>query len=243
MHLVYGTYEHADNECSITIDRQSVMNEAGQQYALDHTWTINGIIQADDTDEVILAYSLMEIAYSRWYQNLVFYTDDGTRAHSLLNAGSLTGVRIMKPPYYPKGEGAELSTFRSYSIVATCRYPAIGATNPLKSFTEILQMSGGGPRRAVVECVNLPPQEQVLQLYTAYRAVQAGQAVGMYAYPPVQPPIFPGKQVVLDVVPGGAQYGSPKLLNGIYVDWPVSWHYEYISATPLVGLPHRWPAG
>lgn len=243
MFLQYGSYIHAENEVSITIDQQSVVNEAGQQYAVDKTWNIQGIIQAPTQALVIVAYTLLEAAYSRWYQNLTLLTDTGLVAHQLPNAGSLTGVRITKPPSYPKGEGAELSTFRTYSITATARYPAIGATNPLKSFHESLAMSGGGPRRAVVECANVRPQEQVIKAFTAFRAVQSGQAVGMFNYPIVPAPIFPGKEVEPSIPPGNPVPGSPRLLNGIHIDWPVSWHYEYISATPLVGLPNRWPAG
>ncbi len=78
-----------------------------------------------------------------------------------------------------------------------------------------------------------------MALYTAYRATQTGQAVGLYGYPPVPPPLFPGK-----LEEGGRPtLGSPRLRNGVYVDWPVSWSYSFVSATPLVGFPNRWPAG
>lgn len=187
---------------------------------------------------LMVAVRAMESAYSVWYRDLGLY-DGSTVLMSLPNRGSLTGVKIVRPPAIPRGEGAQLTTFLDYTITATADYPAGSGTGLLRSFSETLAFSGGGPRRAVLECVNVPPQEQVLTAYTAYRATQTGQAVGMFAYPPVPAPLFPGK---LEVALQPA-FGSPKLRNGVYTDFPVSWSYSFVSATPLVGFPNRWPSG
>lgn len=243
MYLKYGSYQHADAEVTFTIGRDALENEAGQHYGDRHTWNIEGCLQAADTAAVVTAFRALEAAYSQWYRDLVFYDDSGAATHTLLNSGSTTGVKIIRPPSYTRGDGAELSTYRNYIITATADYPAGTGANLLRSFTETLAFGGGGPERAVVECVNVPPQEQVLKLYTTYRASQRGSAVGMYSYPAIPAPLFPGKERVRSNPPGDPQYGSPKLRNGIYVDWPVSWSYEFISATPLVGFPNRWPSG
>lgn len=243
MYLKYGSYTHADAEVSFTIDSQSLENEAGQQYGYRNTWRIEGCLQADDTTAVVTAFRALETAYSVWYRDLVFYDDSGNITHKLLNAGSLTGVKIVSPPSYPRGEGAELSTFRHYTLMASADYPAGAGLNALRSFSETLAFTGGGPERTVVECANVPPQEQVLKAFTMFRAVQSGSAVGMFQYPVIPPPLFPGKERIRSVPPGNPVHGSPKLRNGRYIDWPVSWSYEFISATPLVGFPNRWPAG
>lgn len=234
----YGSYSHADAECTVAVSQSALENDAGQYYARRVTWTITGRLQADTPAALAAALVALELAYSVWYGDLGLF-DGNTMVMGLLNGGSLTGVKIVQPPSYPSGEGAQLTTFLDYVIVATADYPAGAGQNLLKSFTETLAFSGGGPRLAAVECVNVPPQEQVLALYTAYRATQTGQAVGMYGYPPVPPPLFPGKQEVA----GQPTFSSPRLRNGVYVDWPVSWSYSFVSATPLVGLPNRWPAG
>jgi hypothetical protein len=110
--------------------------------------------------------------------------------------------------------------------------------NPLRSFNETLTFSGGGPRITVVECANVPPQPQVLNLFTAFRATQVGSAVGMFGYPPIPVPIFPA---ALEES-GQPAFTSPSLKGGIYVDYGVSWSYRFISATPMAGLPNQWPA-
>ncbi|AWM35911.1 hypothetical protein GobsT_63560 [Gemmata obscuriglobus] len=234
----YGSYQHDDGECAVAVDQQALENDAGQYYARRVTWTISGQLQADTAAALAVKMVQLERAYAVWYRDLVL-ADGPTVVWQLPNAGSTTGVKIVKPPSYPSGAGAQLTTFVDYSIVATADYPAGGGENLLRSFTETLAFSGGGPRRTVVECANAPPQEQVLALYTAFRATQIGQAVGLTGYPTPPAPLWPGKLEV----DGEPTLGSPRLRNGVYVDWPVSWAYRFVSATPLAGVPNRWPAG
>lgn len=240
MYLRYGNYQTADSEVSVTILREAQVNEAGQPYALRHTWEIEGTIFGDDTAAVVANLLALERAFAVWGLDLALIDSNGTICHSMPSGGSLTGVRITKPPSYPNGDGAELSTFRTYSITATCDYPyGLGqVTNPLKSFTETLSFSGGGPRRIVVECAFGPPQPQIVNQFTAFRATQAGSAVGMYGYPPIPPPIFPAALVEN----GSPSFTGGQLRNGVYVDFGVQWAYRFESPTPLIGLPNQWPA-
>lgn len=238
--LSYGGYVHSENEVSVSVNRTTLKNQTGQPYGEQHAWTIEGRLIGDDTAAVIAAARALVAAYSRHYLDFRFYDSSGNTAYDMKSAGSLTGVIIDEPPSFPEGTGAQLSTFLDYRIVAHCDYGLTPGANPLKAFTETLAFSGGGPRRAVVECANAEPQEQILSLRTAYRCSQSGSAVGLLAYPPIPGPIFPGKE---EVVGGDVQIGSPKYANGLYTDWPVSWSYSFISAVQLVGLPNVWPAG
>jgi len=243
MYLAYGSYQHDSDTNTFTINSSTTEDEAGNPYETTHNWSIEGQIQGTDTADVVTKFRALELAYSVWYRDLVFYTDAGVATHRLLNAGSVSGVRIVSPPSYPRGDGAQLSTFRDYTIVASATYPASTSANAIRSYTESVSFSGGGPERAVIECVNVPPQEQILKAFTTIVARQSGSAVGMFGYPPIPPPLFPGKERIRGAVPGNPQYGSPKLRNGVYVDFPVSWNYEFISGTPLFNFPNRWPVG
>lgn len=239
MYLRYGNYQTADSEVSVTILREAQVNEAGQPYALRHTWDITGTIFGDDTAAVVANLLALERAFAVWGLDLALIDSNGTVCHAMPSGGSLTGVRITRPPSYPKGDGAELSTFRTYAITATCDYPyGIGVTNPLKSFTESLAFSGGGPRRVVVECAIGPPQVQIVNQFTVFRAVQSGSAIGMYGYPPIPQPIFPAALAEA----GQPAFTAPQLRNGVYVDFGVQWSYRFESPIPLVGLPNQWPA-
>lgn len=240
MILRYGSYSTADSECSVTIDRQALLNAAEQPYALRHTWDITGTLFANDTSSLVTALLALERAFATWYLDLALLDSNGNVCHALPSAGSLTGVRILKPPSFPKGDGAELSTFRTYTIQATADYPyGLGqVVNPLKSFTETLTVWGGGPRRTVVECAAGLPQPQILNEFTAFRATQVGSAVGMFGYPPIPDPLFP---LALEEN-GQPSFTGGQLRGGVYVDFGVAWNYRFISATPLVGLPNQWPA-
>lgn len=238
--LRYGAYTHGDDEVELTVQKSALVGPTGQRYGQRITWTIMGRLLADDTAAVIAAKRTLEAAYNADGLDFTF-TDSstGTVAHSMQSAGSLSGVVIDEPPSFPDGTGAQFSTYLDYRIVAHCDYGFVNQ-NPLKAFTETLSFSGGGPRRAVVECTNAPPQEQLLALATPYRCTQAGSAVGLLAYPPIPGPIFPGKE---EVEGGSPSKTSPKYVNGVYTDYQVSWSYSFISATPLIGLPNVWPAG
>lgn len=240
LRLRYGSYTHADNSVTVSMDAQRLENDGGGAYLQRETWTVTGRLHGGDTADVKAKFEELERAYLRWGYDLTLETDAGVVVHRLLDGPSVTGTRVVKPPHYPDGTGAQLSTFRDYAIVVTADYPA-DAGNPLRSFSETVSFSGGGPRRAVVECTNATPQEQVLVAFTAFRATQTGTAVGLLAYPPVPPPLFPGKEEVASVPPGNPQKGSPQHANGRDFNFPISWTYSFVSGVPLIGEPNRWP--
>lgn len=244
IYLKYGGYQHTDDTVTFTIDVSSNETDGGDLYESVHTWSIEGQIQGSDTADVVAKFRALEAAYAVWFQDLVFYDASGAATHRLLNDGSTSGVRIIKPPSYPRGDGAQLSTFRDFSIQAQAVYPASGDQgNVLRSYNETLSFAGGGPERTVVECVNVRPQEQLLKLWTAATVRQAGSAVGLFAYPEIPPPLFPGKERIRSDPPGNPQKGSPQKRGGKYVNYPISWSYEFVSGTPLYGDPNRWPGG
>lgn len=242
MQLSYGNFSHATDTVGFTISATCSDDDAGMPYEVTYNWNLNGEVQGSTTTEVVAACRLLEAAYAVWFQDLIFRDDSGNITHSLLNAGSKTGVRVVGPVGYPSSEGAELSTYRRFSVSLSATYPAIGA-NAIRSYHESLSFSGGGPERAVIECANVVPQEQLIKAFTMQVIRQTGSAVGTFAYPAIPAPCFPGLERIISVPPGNPQYGSPKLRNGIQVDFPVSWSYEFITGRPVFGLPHPWPGG
>ena len=242
MYLVYGNYTHATDSVGYTIGAQCTEDEAGNPYEVTYTWNLQGRIDGDTTTAVVANCRLLEAAYAVWFKDLVFYDSNGVMTHQLRNAGSKTGVRVHGPVSYPQSEGGELSTFRNVAVTLSATYPAIGA-NAIRSYHESLSFSGGGPERAVIECANVPPQEQLIKAYTTTVVRQSGNATGAFAYPVIPAPLFPGKERVISIPAGNPVYGSPKFRNGIYVDFPVQWSYEFISGTPLFAYPNPWPQG
>lgn len=237
MYLKFGDYRHDDHEVTVSIDAQALNNDDGDRYLTAWTWRIAGRKEADTFSALMASLRALETAYQDWDKDVRLHAADGTVVHELTTGNSVSGVRVLSPVHYPVGEGAQASTFRDYAVVVGAEYQDGPGANPLRSFQETLSFAGGGPVRDVVECVDAPAQEQVLRRHSAYRATQSGTAVGLTDYPFFPPPLFPDK---LQFAPQVTR-GSPRLRNGEYTDWPVSWSYTYVSGTPLVGLPNRRP--
>lgn len=237
--LYYGTYAHDDNEAAVTIDKQVSFNDAEQAVTVTQTWNIEGQVHGTTQNLTIAATTLLEIAYSEHYRDLVLYGDDGiTVAHALRNAGSTTGVRITKPPSFPRGKDAELSTFRTYQITAQAEY----YFNPrdlrqLIAFQESVSTRGGGPEFTMIATVLGPAVRQKVRNKSPFFATQQGSAIGRSRYPTPPGPIWPGfllsnPQIVRT---------SPELKGFKYEGYGVQWAYEYGSPEVLPGLPNLWP--
>ena len=123
-YLQAGNYRHDSGEIGVTIWKETTRVN-GIPRTLIHRWNISGRLQKDTTALVIAQINSLVAAYVDGI-DLVLYMDDGTEAHALRSAGSLGGTRILKPPDFPIGQGAELSTFRNYSILVEAEYPALG---------------------------------------------------------------------------------------------------------------------
>jgi hypothetical protein len=84
--------------------------------------------------------------------------------------------------------------------------------------------------------LNTPPQKQKIYTYSTYSATQRGEVVGYRAYPQVPNAIFPNALMKAPVI----ERQSPRRRGNGYEEFPVSYTYEFQSATPLVGKPNVW---
>lgn len=236
MFLRYWSRVSADGECALSITKQAMLTPAGRRYGERHTWVIDGQLQADTPVLIAVAVRNLEATFARDYGDAELLISAGVAMHRLPNAGSTTGVRVVQPPHYPQGTGAEGTTFRNYRVVLEAEY--LTDTPPqMKVFSERLSQDGGLPLYADVVLTEGLPRTHLLATHTPYRYVQSGQAVGFLAYPPVPPPVFGrGPQLRGQRV----EYGSPIPQNGGFTDWAVSWAYEFSSPVPLTGLPFVW---
>ncbi len=143
-------------------------------------------------------------------------------------------------PVFPKGKGAEYSTFRNYTIVLEAERLDAGAT--VVGWHEVLSFQGGGALVAFLEPINGQPQKQLLKQATTYRASQSGEAVGRTSYPAPAVPMWPGSELARparDSLRAAAARGPPG--SPFYTQFKVSWNYRFEDAGPLVGLPTAWP--
>lgn len=239
MQLRYGSYFHAANDATVTIQRTKNLNAAQQSISLRDVWTIRGELHGDTAAALRIQIAALELAYSVDYQDLALIDNDGVVVHALLNVGSTSGVRITQPPSYPEGDGGEFTTYRTYAIQAEAEYAyAPQEGSQLLEFSETVTIIGnGGPRYVWVEKVIGPPTRQIVQAFTTVRATQTGTAVGKFQRPPKPPPIWPE---LLDNESQQLADTSPQRKGSIYEDFRVSWSYSFTNGSPLQGLPHNW---
>jgi hypothetical protein len=241
MYLKYGNYRHADNEVAVTIAKEGLFTQAGMPRGVRERWNLQGRLHAADQAALGAAIAALSAAYSIQGQDLAFYLDTGERSsHAILSAATNGGVRVVSPPSFPEGKGAEYSTFRSYTIALEAEVLDPDAT--VLNWNETVSFTGGGAQFGFFEPIEGLPQKQLLRVCTTYRASQSGEAVGSFHYPAPAPPLWPGAE---HLPQREIRYDLPKRMGppgqATYTQYRVSWSYHFEDAGPLVGLPTSWP--
>jgi hypothetical protein len=241
MYLKYGNYQHPANEASVVITKESVFTETGIVRGLRERWNIQGRLQAADPAALTAAIDALGAAYAIQAQDVGFYFDNGQlTSHYITSSATNGGVRVVVPPSFPEGKGAEYSTFRNYTIALEAEWLDPNAT--LLAWHETIRFTGGGPQFGHLEPINGLPVKQLLKQATAFHATQSGEAVGYLAYPAPPQPIWPQAE---HIDRREIRYELPRRMgqaaSATYTQFKVSWSYFFEDAGPLLGLPTAWP--
>lgn len=246
MRFSYGNFTHRDNEAKLMAfyvrhrlsdrgRRVSVINEMHLQ--IECTLPADGTVYTTATAQAWLAGRISQIinAYANDYGDAKFYHDDGTLTrHSMLNAGSLSGVRVVQRSW-PSGDGAEYATTRTGYVVLRCEYPDV--ESQLYSLSEWVQSIGtGGPRWRMQDLETNRPRRYNLNQFTHQKVIQVGRATGFQGYPlssfgPLYGPQFEHEDVRV-VAPGHPRYAG----NG-FIMYPISWSFRFSLPIPQNSFP------
>ena len=240
MILAYGDYRHALGETAVIISREGVFAPSGEQLAVREHWRIEGALQAATSALLTQAIQALVDAYSQSGLNLTLYLPDGTTpsAHRIVSSQTLGGTRVVRPPSFPQGKGAEYTTYRGYSIEIEAEIPTTNSSSALLFWDEVLTFSGGGPRWTYLATLTGTPILQTLQQATPYRVTQVGRAIGYSSYPTPASPIWPlalhaDESTITRKLPRRAAGGEPAR----DVEYEVTWSYRFDSDCPLSGDP------
>lgn len=241
MYLKYGNYQHAVGEVSVVISKQGLFTETGIARGVRERWDIAGQLHAADPAALTTAINAMAAAYAVQGQDVGFYFEGGQpSSHFIDSSATNGGVRVVVPPSFPQGRGAEYSTFRNFSLAVEAEW--LAADQAVLEWRETLSYSGGGQQFAFLQPISGAPVKQVLRQATTYRATQSGQATGFQSYPAIPDPIWPTaehldqRQVTYSLPDRQGPAGS-----ATYTNYKVSWNYQFESASPLIGIPTTWP--
>jgi hypothetical protein len=172
MFLSYGGYQHDPGECEVQISQSAIRGPLGRMYATKHRWDILGRVHADTTAQVVAAVAALVKAYSVNGRDLVF---NGS-GYGLYSNQTINGTKVVLADF-PKGSGAEFSTFRNYhfAVEAEYTYPGEGL---LVSWHETISCRGtGGPIWGYIETLTGNPIQEKFCDCSILRATQRGSVV------------------------------------------------------------------
>lgn len=234
MQLKYGSYSHDSNAAAIAISKDVVMGEGGIPQSIRERWDVTGEVSGANESAVKTAINALVDAYSVHGKDLALYHSGGTiSAHAMLSSETIWGTKVVKMPSFPKGDGSEYVTSRSFSLAVEGEYPA--GYSSILSFRESLSWQGnGGPIWNYIVPLAGPPIHQVLTESSVVTITQEGYAVGDLAYPSPQWPIWPEQEL-------GAQrrirYEVPSINSR---ERRVSWSYTFLAPAMLSATPHYY---
>lgn len=236
MILKWGTYAHANTECTVLIEVEPQFDERDKRCSMRRRWTIRGELTGATQAALTTAIADLETAYAQDGLDLLLFLSDGTTpsAHGLVSAQSLGGTRVVKGPSFPKGDGADYVTYRAYEIVVEADFPV--TSENLISWTETLSSRGvaGAERWLYLPTLNGPWQRQTVNEQTSTKVIQRGTAVGQFSYPAISPPMWSANEHIdereLDLK-------MPTRKGPHLTLYEVSWAYHFESMTPLTGTP------
>lgn len=230
MQFRYGGHIHEDGEVSLSINSGAALTSGGVPYLNSTRWTLTGmLVGVGDTAEALIADLATKInALVQGYKQTGVDAELIGSAHYIRHSDTLSGIRVIQPPYFPIGINAEHVTYRTYQIGLEADL-VINPGQPLYlAYDERIAFWGGGPERVRTRPILGYPQWQDARQNTDFMASQSGSAVGFNFQPFPPPAYWPNDMVEVN---GRQQYmrgGRPK-------EKAVTWEYLFASSSGFGG--------
>ena len=241
MILRFGNYSLDNGVTELVISKGAQFTAAGVPYLVTERWGMNITLLPPDGSSDLVADLTTKIAacetgFKQVSVDAYLLTDSsGATAHSILHSQTLGGIRVIQPPSFPRGTGADYATYRTTSVGIEADVLCAGTPPLYLQFQETLQTQGGGPFKVWTMPITGLPQRQIPRQAKTYLATQAGTATGFLQYPPVPQALFPG---ALSENPVITRTAPRRVAGGGFTEYGVSWQYVYESNQPLIGVPH-----
>lgn len=244
MQVKYNTFSAPAGGCKVSSTRSYTKDAKDIPYMLTDKVMVDGYLEGSGQAALTALEKAMKSALLTPGQDLLFLCDDGSQsATCLLNASSLSGVRITDGPHFKDVMGPEYVTQRHFEFTAEADYAVNGMTpTTLIEASETLKFSGGGPLYITKPAIWGPPQRQKVYEQTVSKAIQSGYAVAFGGdqaphFPEVPGPIWPFALIESPDV----TYPHPKRMGRLnYGLWRIEWEYKFEWPAPLVGIPNLW---
>jgi hypothetical protein len=220
MRFRYGSYTFENAECLITSNSgQRLYGPRGRATGLLRTWIIEGEILRSTQATIETRRREIENALAIEGNSATLLADDGSVTYQL---NSPKGVRVAQLAWLQEENKAHFATALPFRIILQGE-EIITDNDTLLFYRETLTRIGnGGPRVVRPELQNGSSIPQVTASNTNVTIIQEGEAVGSYAYPFFNPPLFPDNLLNPDEATSRT---SPRWDGLALVDWTVRWNY------------------
>lgn len=252
MFVQYGSLKHPKGQVKYSLRYDPILNAAEFAISQKARFELSGTLlsnkattEACQADLAAQAAAVMQ-AYSLQGQDLLLVQDNGQPSPvSLFNANTLGGVRVIKPPEFPVGDGTQYVTQLDFSILIEAEIPFSGIAGALWSFEEGVDIEGdGGSEIGAIRALKGAVTIQTLHQQTEVIITQDGQAYGYLGRPAPMPPILPALQ---NHAPGATRIRKlPNKAIGRGKDrdyklFGIAWHYTFLSPVLINAEPNVWP--
>ncbi len=242
MFVQYGGYALPSNSVIVTISRVALKTEGGIYYAYDERWDLSTPLPGIyDTTQAGLTVDLNALtnAFSVDGYDLVLYDNNGAPTHhALYSAQCNGGTRVLNPPQFPDGTGAQYSTYRTFSCSIAGEVPLITG-NVVTKFHETIEQEGtGGPVTVFIPVAQGTWVKQQTSATSTFKIVQSGSLETLYFPGSAPGPLFPdAEHQQLRRI----SRANGTMRNGRFYNFPLSWSYTFEGAGSLDGQPNSYP--
>lgn len=242
-----GTYLHDDCEVRLSISEQARLGDDGIIYMRDVRWVIEGMLHGTDQAGLHAKLASLLAAYSVHGGDIVLLDNNNNPSHHEListdrSGLAIGGVKIIEPPSFPQGGGAEYTTWRRYTIVIGAEIDVLRNTQDAgyivlnESFTRTGSTSGPGtnPSDVYIHQLAGPPILQRVRTHTAFTGSQNGNSVGRSGFL-VPSPIYPNLLIypLTQITQGDPRDIGDRTDLNHKREFPASWSYQYHSDIPF----------
>jgi hypothetical protein len=235
MYFRWDEYVFDDNEVDVTyLSHQRMYSPRNMMTYIRSTLTVQGHFCETGGQAAIRTRILaMEDHFKNEWRTVGLYHDDHSRsAHVLDFDSSLNGIRLLTLDY-PKEEGGEYATGRSYRMVFQADYATWSTLeSQVYSWDETIRMVGaGGPAWEYIPQFVGPPVWHLIAMQTPQRFIQSGQSVGVTGYIQPPSPLWPdyehGDRRIVD------RETCQKYGRNTSLFYPTKWTYFYTLPLPV----------
>jgi hypothetical protein len=243
MQLAIGTYQFQVNQVSVQSLRTLVRAETRRPIRYYDRITARGVLIGSSQADLSNQENQLRAVLATPFLNVILFNDNSSvSGTALINSNTLSGITIADGPHFKESRSPEYVNQRTFEFTAEAFTLAPNAGNYIVSFQEKVEVIGnGGPRYLWRYPIQGDPVLQQLTETTPVVTRQSGRAIGHLSYPSIPDPIFgtdPGYYVNEKE---STDYDSPTGFGETWINWPVSWSYEWNSPLVLSGTPNLPP--